>query len=766
MQEQNKISKTTDWISAPVWKDVRTHWYWFLVAPAATLLLGLAFLRYATPRYVITASLLIRDDSRGSDFRDAALLEGIGLPMAESSVENETEILRSRTLLAGVVDNLQLTLRYLVSGNIKTAEIYEKAPFRIRFLGPIANKPQRYQLALLTNKAFTLNAGPERFNGVLGDTVLLPHGAAVVEKTHFKPATDCEYLFQIGTAEEAIDYYSKSLSISTPNKMASLVTLSLTDIIPAKGETILKRLISDYQNASIEEKNRTADSTIAFITGNLVKVSDELARIEKEIEHFRADHLVISPAEDSRRVLTNRDHHSKEEKELAVKLKLMALLEEHLHAHPANMLPSSLFPKESSLVEMAVKFNDLLLLRSKTLVTLPELHPAVRTLDEQVSTIRKGLENAIKFQKRQLSAAVESTRGYQMLFDKDIIRIPRHERLFLSKSREQNIQQELYLFLLKKRMETAISRSANIANARVIDAPQANPIPIHPNKELVLLLSFATGILLPFSILYVRQIFHNKVGSKDGVTAMCGLSVISEISQQPGVSRMISKQKHRSLIAEQFRTLRTNIQFLCEPDQHQVILLTSSMAGEGKSFIAMHLTRSLALTNKKVILVDFDLRKPTLARTLGLQDLGIAEYLISGENLRIQQSDTEHSFDVLASGALHANPADLLISPRIGLLIRKLREQYDYIFLDSPPIGLVSDARILGRYADMTLYIIRQNFTYRHQLEDVRKIVLENHLPSLQLILNGVSRMPSYQYSYYLNHEKQSIFNHKTHNTL
>jgi tyrosine-protein kinase Etk/Wzc len=417
------------------------------------------------------------------------------------------------------------------------------------------------------------------------------------------------------------------------------------------------------------------------------------------------------------------------------------------------------------LAELAIKYNELLLLRAKTLVSLPEPHPAMRAIDEQIATIRTSLKSGIQFQKKELTVGLTSARGYQMHFDAGITRIPMHERLFLSKSREQNIQQELYLFLLKKRMETAISRSANIANARVVDAPKADPKPVRPNKELLLLVSFVTGILLPFSCLYVRQIFYNKVGSKDEVTAMCDLTVLAEISYQPGNRAATGRSEHRSLITEQFRTLRTNIQFLTEQDQ-KIILLTSSMAGEGKSFIAMHLARSLALTHKKVILVDFDLRKPALARSLSLHKQGISEYLISGEQPLIQQSGTYPSFDVLAAGEQRVNPADLLISPEIGSLIRALRERYDYIFLDSPPIGLVSDARILSRHADMTLYIIRQNFTYRHQLEDIQKIISEDQLPGIQLIFNGVKRLHSYQYSYYSNENNQSIFKPKTYYTL
>ncbi|MHA4737757.1 GumC family protein [Dyadobacter sp. MSC1_007] len=766
MQEQQRNTlNTADWLAAPIWKEVRTYWYWFLIVPTVALVLALVYLRYATHQYIISASLLIRDDSRGSDFRDASLLEGLGLPIAESSVENEIEILRSRTLLTNVVDNLHLNVKYLVSGDIKTAEIYEKAPFKIRFLESSPNKSERYQLVIHPGNTFTLYSSSGDFTGTFGDTILLPHGRSIITTTRYKPASASTYAFLIGTREEAIEYYSKALTISTPNKMASLVNLSLTDIIPAKGEAILKQLISDYQNASIGEKNRTADSTISFITGNLDKVAAELVKAEKEIERFRAGYDVIAPAEDSRRMLTNRDRYSTEEKDLIVKLKVLTLLEEHLHEHPGSILPSSLFPQESSLAELAIKYNELLLLRVKTLVSLPEPHPAVRAISEQIGTIRASLESGIQFQKKELVVSLTSARGYQMHFNADITRIPMHERLFLSKSREQSIQQELYLFLLKKRMETAISRSANIANARVIDAPKADPKPVRPNKELLLLVSFVTGILLPFSCLYVRQIFYNKVGSKDEVAAMCGLTVLAEISHHSGSRVVTSRPEHRSLITEQFRTLRTNIQFLTEQDQ-KVILLTSSMAGEGKSFVAMHLTQSLALTHKKVILVDFDLRKPALARSLYLQKQGISEYLISGEQPLIQQSGTSPSFDVLAAGEQHTNPADLLISPDTGSLIRMLREQYDYIFLDSPPIGLVSDARILSRHADMTLYIVRQNFTYRHQLEDIQKIISEHQLPGIQLIFNGVKRMHSYQYSYYSNENNQSIFKPKTYYTL
>lgn len=737
-----------DWADNRLWKSIQFRWYWLLISPCISMLLGLAFLRYKTPHYDITASLLVRDDSRGSDFHETALLEELGLPDATSSVENEIEILKSRTLLSQVIEDLHLTTQYFASGNLKTAELYEKTPYKIRFPEQRSAKPGIYRIIRENGISFTLQTPDGACKGIFGRKLKLPHGLAIIDTTHFKPASGYQYSFQISRSETVLGDYARVLTIQAPNKTASLVNLSIQDVLPRKGEAILKQLIARYQKASIEEKNKTADNTIAFINANLTRVWSELIKVERDIEHFRKHHKVIDLMEDSRQALQKRTVNASKEKELTVHLKIIRLLEAHLHEQPATAIPSTLYPQDDNFATLIGKYNEMQLLRLKALTSLTPNHPDAKMLDSQMTALRNGLLDAIRHQRQELALSIAATREYGISFDAEIARLPGHQRAFLSQSREQGIQEELYLFLLKKRMETEISRSANIANARVIDPPKVGPLPAYPNRQLTMLVAILAGILAPVGVLYIGQIFNNKITSKEDIIQQCGATIIGEISQQSPSARL-KKTDNRSLIREQFRSLRTNIQFLVGKRQSTVVLLTSAMANEGKSFVAMHLASSLALACKKVLLIDFDLRKPTLAPLLKLRTEGVTECIALGDTPLIQKCGTEHPFDFFAAGTPYPGSGEIMLSPKVAELISTFKSQYDYVLLDSPPVGLVADARLLGQHADMTLYIVRQHFTFTHQLADMQKAIDQRQLSDLYVVLNGTRNLRRYQYNYY-----------------
>lgn len=734
-----------DWAENPLWKAIRYRWYWFLVSPLLSALIGLAFLRYKTPHYSITASLLVRDDSRGSDLHETALLEELGFPGATSSVDNEIEILKSRTLLSQVIADLHLTTQYFASGHLKTAELYEKTPYKINFTEVLSAEPLTYHINRETGSTFTLQTTDNNYKGTFGRPLALPHGLAVVDTTHFKPAPDYRYSFKISGTETVLDHYTRALSIQAPNKTASLVNLSIQDVLPRKGEAILKQLITRYQQASIEEKSKAADNTIAFINASLTHISSELAQVETDIERFRKRHRVIDMAEDGRQALQKATANALEEKKLAVHLKIVQLLETHLRERPATAIPSALHPQEGGFATLAEKYNELQLSRTKALASLAPGHPEMGALEDQIGAMRNHILDAIQQQRQELELSIEAAHAYGKGYNAEIAQLPGHQRGFLSQSREQGIQQELYLFLLKKRMETAISRSANIANARVIDPPKACPLPLYPNRQLSLLIALFTGILAPMAVLYIGQIFNNKITSKEDILRQCDVPVIGEISQQGRFGR----GGNRSLVAEQFRSLRTNLRFVAGERQNNVILLTSAMANEGKSFVAMHLAHSLTLACKKVLLIDFDLRKPSLARLLNLRPEGVAEYLASEQEPFIQQYANGPPFDFLAAGAQPTSTGEIILSPKVGALISTLKTRYDYLLLDSPPVGLVADARLLGPHADMTLYIVRQHFTFTHQIAEMQKICKQSQLPDMYAVLNGTRNLHRYQYNYY-----------------
>jgi tyrosine-protein kinase Etk/Wzc len=390
------------------------------------------------------------------------------------------------------------------------------------------------------------------------------------------------------------------------------------------------------------------------------------------------------------------------------------------------------------------------ILRKKMLSTTSNLHPSIESVDVQIAALRLDLLAAASSQKNELRVSLEAINHSKSKFNSQISRIPSLEKTFLEFTRQQQIKQELYLFLLKKRVEVAISRSSNTANGRVIDPPKSDTDPTTPNRQLVLLMSGLISFAIPLALVHLKDILNDKINSRAEILDACEIPVLAEICLQKGYHTKNFNPERRSLAAEEFRSLRTNIQFLYKSQSCQTILVTSSMGGEGKSFIAANLSHSLAIAGKRVLLLEMDLRKPSLYQYLGLQKIGLTDLLSSGLAMPecIQRMGLGLSFDVITSGQPPPDPAELLASPEITEVFALLRAKYDFIVVDTPPVGLVTDAKAVSKYADLSLYVIREQVTFKNQLEDIRKLYVDNHFPGLHLILNGVSQRAGYQYNY------------------
>ncbi|TLU98201.1 GumC family protein [Dyadobacter luticola] len=741
--------------------EIRAHWYWFVVSFILCTTISLLYLRYATPRYTVTGSLLIRDESRGGDLGDGTVLEELGVSSFKNSIDNEVEILKSRSLMEGVVDDLQLQVRYFATGRVKAAELYDKSPFHLRFLkAPTSSDPATYNLTLTDQCCYQLSMQDQHFRGRFGETIKLPHGLAILTKTRFKPAKDDTYSILISSREETFRKYAEALSVSVTNKLASLVDLSIHDNLPAKGEAILRTLLANYLRLSILDKNRIADSTIAFLDKNLLEVTAELAGIEKGIALFRKNHKVVNLTETGRLLLQSADRYAQEENGQLVRFKVLTELQNNLLKDERFIVPSSLFQQAPGFAEIAAKFNEVQLLRRKALLTISEPHPRIAEFESQIEMLRQSLLEGIGDQMFELQISIAALRRYNDSIQIEIAKIPILEKTQLDFTRQQQLKQDLYLFLLKKKVETAISKSSAIAAGRIIDPPKANPKPTNPSHQLVLLMSGLISIGIPLGLLHLKNILDDRITGKTEIEENCRAPIFAEISYEKMPLGKRLDLNARGMLAEQFRALRTNIQFLNANKDCQTILITSSSGGEGKSFLAINLSHSLALAGKKVILAELDLRKPTIGNILRLRKVGFRELLTSAANLDavIQPSPGELFFDVITSGLPPPNPVEMLALPKLEEIVSTLRGRYDYIIFDTPPIGLVTDARLLSRFSDLSLYVVRQHFTFKSHLNDINRIFEDDQFPALRIILNGVKPNARYQYDYGYGIENRSFF--------
>ncbi|HEY8919690.1 MAG TPA: polysaccharide biosynthesis tyrosine autokinase, partial [Chitinophaga sp.] len=711
------------------------HWYWFVLCAVLGLFLSWLYLRYATPSYKIKGKILVQDDQKGSDLPGEEILSQLQMFNNKSSVDNEVEILKSRTLMEKVVRDMELNTTYFVEGRVKKTEQFVKLPFTFHWLTMKDTLDEvKYVLKPLNEKEFTLNYKDVSRKAAWNDTLHLPEGIVWIRRNDQFPLLNDEYLIKMQSIDNTVSDYQLLLDIDVPNKQVSTIDLSLTATIPDKGEKVLNKLLDAYLQASVEDKNRIADSTISFIDNRLVIVSAELAGVEKDIQQFKQSNQLANLEEQSKLLVATTGDLSKQLTEQQVRLSIVETLEQYIRDEQNNkrVVPSSLIIQDPTFIALVEKYNSLQLERERALLSNTETNPFVQNLNQQLKGLRTDLQNNLASLKQGIQAGLAGLQHNANLVSSEIRSVPGKERVFLDYSRQQTVKQELYLFLLKKREESAISKSSNIAIARIIDLGKSEPLPFKPRRALTYLLGLIGGILLLSAWLYLRELLNRRVTDKEDITKNTPAPILAEIGHNANHERVVVEKESRSPVAEQFRAMRTNLQFILSGKKEKVILLTSSMSGEGKSFVATNLAAVLALSGKSVVLMEMDLRKPKISQMLGLPNqLGFSTYAIGKVSLDelIKPSGIHDNFWLIPSGPIPPNPVELLLLERTEQLFAELKEQFDYVIIDTAPIGLVTDAQILGRFADATLYLVRQGYTFKQQVQLIKELYQQRKLP-------------------------------------
>lgn len=735
------------------------YWPVFAVSVVLMLLASYVYLRYTTPKYMVNSRVLIKDDKKGGAMGEGQLLQELGLQSTPANVENEVEIFKSRTLMKKVVGEHYYNIHYYAPGRVKTSEYYyTDLPFRFLPLFDNSNVLTRYKYQFETKgkDGFVISDKQKNWQGKWGDTIILPIGPVVIsDRKHLaNPAYDLSNCtIEIKATEYQVIRTIKSLTVKPVNK-SSIVELSLSDILPQRGEDILNNLMEEYLQANIDDRNKTLDATVSFIDDRLIGVTTELSGIEKDIEVFKSSKKLTDLTEQSKMLLSSTGEFSRQLTEQEVKLLTIESLEQYLadNKNRDRIVPSSLLAEGDAATNAMKSYNDLQLKRSALLLTSTSDNPYVVNIDRQLENIREDLFRSLASMKQGVKVSIAELQSRAGFVDEEIRKVPENERVYLEFSRQQAIKQELYLFLLKKREENAISKSSTVANARIVDPARSDAAPYSPISTRVYLAAIALGLILPGIWVFAKELFNVKVNSKDDVKRLTSMNTIGEIGHSDTGEEVVVQKESRTVVAEQFRTLRTNMQFLLAGKDEKIILLTSSMSGEGKSFVALNLAVTLALSGEKVALLELDLRKPKISSALKLYgNTGFTKYIIGQATLAeiLQPSGAVPSLSVISAGAIPPNPSELLLSPRVQELFSALKEQFDYIVVDSAPVGLVTDAQLLSRHADTILYVSRMNYTFKEQLRNAEELQRSGKITRMGLVLNDVkSRGGVYGYGY------------------
>lgn len=748
---------------------ILAHWSWFAIAVVVALLGGWLYLRYSTPIYKTSAKLLVVDEKRGgAGMVGGGVLDELGGVMGmKSNVDNEVEILKTFDLMREVVDELNAHIVYKTRGRIKENETLEPR-YLIQVITPADSIHSTTQLVIEPTESpeqirVYIKDGDAEIHVKLDELVSIPNlGYVRFQLNKLESRLNggnadnwpTQKIF-ITPPNRTTASFMSQLTVGVTNKQTSTIDLSFDYPLPRKGELILRTLIDKYVARTLEDKNTVADSTLAFIDNRLHFVGQELGMAEDRIQSFKQESHLADISAQSQILIENASQYAKDL--AAVESQLLMIDEADRYLADVNnprVVPTSVSANDPTFSNLVQNYNRLLLERERLLLSQTEDNPFVVNIDKQIRGLREDMRSNLSSARRQLMVTRDGLARQSRQLEAEIRRVPATERGFIDLSRQQQIKQELYLFLQQKWEETAIGKTANISNAKVIDGPRSGGLPISPKRNVIYLACVVLGLAVPFGAVYLRELLNVRVQTKEDITRRTQLSILGEIGHNlDSDHQIVISRESRSPIAEQFRALRTNLDFFGPSSGTRTVMFTSSMSGEGKSFVAVNLAMALALSNKRVVLLEFDLRKPTVSQKLGLDNqFGFTNYIVQQELTVadvLRPSGQLEGFDVISSGPIPPNPAEIILHDRTHHLFDELRLRYDYVIIDAPPIGAVADAQLLSRYADTTLYVIRQGVTFKKQLEIPEDLAQYKKMPSLNLVVNDIQARKGYSYGGY-----------------
>ncbi len=738
-------------------------WPWFIGSVLVCLACSYLYLRYSTPIYEVSASLLVKDEEKGLS-SGAEMLEELGMMGGSKLVENEIEILKSRTLMEKVVDAMNLTVSYWHEGRIRDIELYDSSPVKVNAaeLSDYSHGHVMYIEPLDSSRYAMFDEDMDLMGEFLySDRVDSKYGTfRVFQVDSVEDGTQLsgeQYIkVKFTDRDKKVSQLISGLSAELVNQKSTVIRLSMEEAVPDKGREILAKLLDEYTFASLEDKNREATNTLNFIEDRLKLITTELGDVEQDVEQYRRSAGITDLSTEANLFLEKVKDNDSKLNEVDIQLKVLDGVERYLSTNEfGNVSPGALMVEDPVLTSYINQLSKLELEREELARSTTRNNPFLQTLETQQANVKQAIRENIRNQKSGLQVTRNTLQALNNRLESSISMIPRKERQYVEIKRQAGIKEDLYLLLLQKREETALSYASTVTDSRVVDMPFTSGEPIKPKSKIVTLLGILLGLAIPASFVNLRELMTYTVQDKKEVEKETGLSVFGEIGIKPKEEKgEILNASSRSFVSEQFRMIRSNLSFLfagqAEDGSGKTILITSSVAGEGKSFIAANIAASLGLLDKRVVILGLDLRKPTIHTYLNVPGKkGITNYLVgkSEPEELIHSTDLENVF-LIPAGPIPPNPSELLASEKLGGLINGLRRAFDYVLLDTPPTSLVADALVMAPFSDVCFYVVRQNKSPKSLLPGVKEIRDKGVFKSMHLLFNAVDYSASSAYGY------------------
>lgn len=730
------------------------YWYLFPIFVGLALTAAYFYLLTTQPVYNTSATLLIKDEKKGMGAGGNEMLEELAQFSGSKLVENEMVVLSSLTLIAQVVENLGLSVAYTALDGLRTVDLYKATQVVVtpRILTPYAyTEPMTIQIE--DSLHFRLNGeGTQR---TFGQILRNEWGEFTI--TRADSIEDAGYAkIQVHFSELAdkAESVQGRLSVQQPNAKSTVLELSLEDTSPRRGRDILNTLLDVYVQSNLNDKNREASNTLKFIEDRLALLTGELGDVEGEVATYKSSRGLTDIGSEAQIFLENIQENDTKLNEVNNQMQVLESVDAFVEANGGTSAPATYMINDPVLVSLLSRLTDLQLQQERYARTTQAGNPLLETVNTQIASTKQSIRENLQNLRRGLAVTRQNLESINTRFSAGLRTMPQKEREYVGIKRQQTIKENLYLYLLQKREETALAYASTVTDSRLVDSPKTSFKPVKPKRAIIWLGALAAGGIVPLLLINLLFMLNNTVQKREDIETATRASILGEIglmrSVQGKENDSIIRMTSRSAVAEQFRALRTNLQYLGD-GSCRTLLFTSSIGGEGKSFVTVNLGASLAFADKKVIIVGLDLRKPALHLRLDVANSrGVTNFFIGQGELSslIQRTAVHPNLDVLVSGPVPPNPSELLGNGRLPALLAELRQHYDYILLDAPPYGLVTDAALIAEHADATLYVVRFNYTLRDHLRRIAELQQTKRFANLSIIFNGVNYGAGYGYGY------------------
>lgn len=729
------------------------YWYAFVIILAIALTIAYVKLHSTSPVYTRTASVLIKSGkNNGRLGSESQVFQEVGVLNTSANVDNELLIFKSERLSQLVVERLNLQTVYLYKNGLMQEDLYAKSPVTVRWM---EEKPEtgNFQVTLLVGKKVKLEhfSGDEKMvvEGILGQTLNTPMGKLQIHPTLFynQSWTDKALTVVQGDARMIARGYSGRLVAASAQKGAAVVNLTLNDVSAQRAEDFLNTLIDVYNEDVIRDKNQMLLNTDQFIKDRLEILERDLGGVEDKLASFKQQNKMINLESEAGIAVGGATQYQQEGYGLENQLQLVQMIRDYLvdPTHATELIPSNTGVSDVNIESQITEYNRLLLERDKLLKSSGAENPAVAELNETLELTRQAMVRSVDNAIASLKIRIKNTESLERSMSQRMAAVPQHEKYMLNVERQQKVKEQLYVYLLQKREENALAQSITESNARLIEAPKGPLGPISPIAMQYYLIALVVGIGLPLAVVVMMLLLDTKVHNRKDIEDHTAIPFLGDIPfcKERYQGPLAVRPDGKDPVTEAFRILRTNLNFMIHADQSAKVLMNTSMNPDaGKTFIISNLSAMMAYAGKKVLMIDLDIRKGALTRLFGgRRKPGVTHYLAGQtDDVRalIHAVPECPGLDIIYSGVVPPNPAELLLSHRLDELVAAVKEDYDYVFLDNVPVAVVADATIVNRLADATVFIGRAGVLDRRQLPDIERIYQEGKLKQMALVLNGV----------------------------